>query len=393
MRIAELTSYQVRVPLRKEFKHASHTRRHSDNLLVRCRLADGTEGWGEGVPREYVTGETAEGAMRQMAETPWAEQVDLDCDGWEDVIDLCLGLQPRVAGEDPRGCRSNSVRCAVELSILDAYGRLWGDPLSSVTHRFETAAPVRGTDLPVRYSGGVTASTPRKEVISALKMRIFGFAHCKVKVGMPSIDDAPRLQRIRRCLGQRMDVRLDANEAWDAGDVVDKLEPLVPFQITCVEQPVPHEQVECLADVRRRIPIPLMLDESLTSLADGETAIRNQLCDLFNIRLSKCGGFLLSLRLAAQAQASGLGYQLGCHPGETGILSAAGRHFASSVAGIRYREGSYDRFLLKDNLTNEDITFGYGGRAPVLRGPGSGVTVDPRALERLAVGCQEHRWD
>ena len=107
-----------------------------------------------------------------------------------------------------------------------------------------------------------------------------------------------------------------------------------------------------------------MLDESLTSLVDAEAAVKSQACDLFNIRLSKCGGFLASLRLAALADAHGLGYQLGCHPGESGILSAAGRHWAASVANIRYLEGSYDRYLFRRLVTNEDITFGYGGRAP-----------------------------
>ncbi|MFW6169222.1 MAG: enolase C-terminal domain-like protein, partial [Planctomycetota bacterium] len=103
-------------------------------------------------------------------------------------------------------------------------------------------------------------------------------------------------------------------------------------------------------------------------------------CDLFNIRLSKCGGFLNSLRLAAFASAAGLEYQLGCHPGESGILSAAGRHFASSLRGIRYLEGSYDRHVLGRLLTHEDITFSYGGRAPALPGPGLGVTVNPAVL-------------
>src|SRR6185312_3817172 len=109
--------------------------------------------------------------------------------------------------------------------------------------------------------------------------------------------------------------------------------------------------------------VPIMLDESLTSMVDAEHAIANKTCDLFNIRLSKCGGFLNSARLAATARAAGLGYQLGCHPGESGILSAAGRHWAHRVANIRYLEGSYDRFLFSKLLTNEDMSFGYGGRA------------------------------
>jgi muconate cycloisomerase len=126
-----------------------------------------------------------------------------------------------------------------------------------------------------------------------------------------------------------------------------------------------------------------MLDESLTSLIDAKTAVAANACDLFNIRLSKCGGFLNCLRLAAYAKANNLGYQLGCHPGESGVLSAAGRHFATSVAGIRYLEGSYDRFLFRRLVTREDITCGRGGSAPALRSPGLGVTIDTAALAQF----------
>src|SRR4051794_24228447 len=61
MRIRSLTAYVVRLPLKRPFKHASTTRHESDNVLIRCELADGTTGWGEGVPRSYVTGETPDG--------------------------------------------------------------------------------------------------------------------------------------------------------------------------------------------------------------------------------------------------------------------------------------------------------------------------------------------
>jgi len=390
MRIAELIYYLVDLPLRKKIAHASHVRKSSRNLLICCRLADGTEGWGEGVPRAYVTGETPDGAFAQLTQTCWAEQLDRDCENWADVIELCSRLRPAVQREDPRRCGANAHRCAVELSLLDAYGHLFSSPVSAVTHCFAPARPVRASLALVQYSGAVTADSAFKEQISALKMRGYGFAHCKVKVGMPATDDQVRMGRLRRWLGRKMEVRIDANEAWDGTEVVSKLEPLLRWDIRCVEQPVPHAQVESLAEVRRRIPIPVMLDESLTSLVDGAAAIRQETCDLFNIRLSKCGGFLDSLRLAAMAHEAGLGYQMGCHPGESGILSAAGRHFATTVRDIRYREGSYDRHLLKRRITHEDMTFGYGGWAPALTGPGLGVKIRRDLLARYTLRRQRH---
>ncbi|MHB8862341.1 MAG: enolase C-terminal domain-like protein [Pirellulaceae bacterium] len=389
MRIVEFTAYIVTLRLRKPFHHASYSRNTSENVFVQCRLADGTQGWGEGVPRPYVTAESPEGVLTQLAATDLAGQFDRDCHTWDDVIALCCHYEPAVLEADPRGCRTNSHRCAVELSILDAYGRIFGEPVSAVTSIFEAGRSVAHPSESVQYSGVVSVSNRATEITSALKTRLYGFRHCKVKVGVSRGNDRARMRRVRRWLGTGRDIRVDVNGAWHPTQVIDEVAPLLQYGISCVEQPVAHEHVAALKEIRQRLQVPVMLDESLTSVTDAESAIRDETCDLFNIRLSKCGGFLNSLRLAALARSAGLGYQLGCHPGESGILSAAGRHFATSVQGIRYAEGSYDRHVLEELLTNEDITFGYGGRAPALRGPGLGVTVNRAALDRSTLRRQQ----
>ena len=388
MRIRSLTAYVVRLPLKRPFSHASATRHDSDNVLIRCELTDGTIGWGEGVPRSYVTGETPAGCLAQLAATPIAEQLEADCNSWPDVIRLCESFQPALDRDDPRGCYGNALRCAIELSLLDAFGRTFGEPISAVAAHFSPAQPVLATATFVRY-GVVIDSGNRGLRRKALVRRAYGFRDCKVKVGTAGDDDAARLRTIRRWSGPRMDLRLDANEAWHADELLDRFEPLRALGISSIEQPVPHEEVWRLAELRKSLRVAVMLDESLTSMADAEAAIAGRTCDLFNIRLSKCGGFLNSLRLAAAANAAGLGYQLGCHPGESGILSAAGRHWATSVASIRHVEGSYDRHLFRELLTNEDMTFGYGGRAPALITPGLGVTVNSRVLSRVSIEQRE----
>ena len=211
-----------------------------------------------------------------------------------------------------------------------------------------------------------------------------------MKVGVANVDDAALLARFRKVVGPAVDLRVDANEAWTCDNLEARWEPLRPFGITSLEQPVPHAQVDGLAALRPRLGVPIMLDESLCSLTDAQRSIERGTCDLFNIRLSKCGGFVNSLKLAALAHSAGLGYQLGCQVGETGILSAAGRHFACSVADLRYLEGSFDRFLVGERLTKEDLTFGRGGWAPALPKPGLGVTIDRDAVRRVTV--REERW-
>jgi muconate cycloisomerase len=397
MRLRALTLIHVAVPLRTAIKHASQERTVSDNLIVRATLANGQLGHGEGVPRPYVTGETIESTFATLASLDVGRHLG-DPSDYAEVVRALADLRLPETEADPRGMAGNAARCALELALLDAYGRHFGASVGTAVH--EAARLPRLSDSirltsprPVRYSGAITADSTRREVISAWKMRLYGFHQVKVKVGVEGQDDARRLARFRRILGQQMDLRLDANEAWHTGELLDRVRPLEPFRPSALEQPVPHEEIDALAELRPRLRIPIMLDESLCGYPDAVRAVERRTADLFNVRLSKCGGLLPSLRILGLANRSGLGVQLGCHPGETGVLSAAGRHLASNAAGFRYVEGSYDRHVLARNIIREEITFGYGGRAGPLSGPGLGVTVDPEVLGDLTVRHQEIRHD
>ena len=110
------------------------------------------------------------------------------------------------------------------------------------------------------------------------------------------------------------------------------------------------------------------------------------MADYFNLRLSKNGGFLATLRLVEFARRHQVRYQLGCMVGETSILSAAGRKFIELVPDIAFAEGSYGRFLLRDDVARPKVQFGLGGTIKPLSGLGWGVTVDASALTRLADG-------
>ncbi|MGH9677068.1 MAG: mandelate racemase/muconate lactonizing enzyme family protein, partial [Candidatus Acidiferrum sp.] len=268
-------------------------------------------------------------------------------------------------------------------AFLDAYGRHFGDSLAKVAQLL--APEIYEAKDHVRYSGAITSARGFKARLAAWAMRIYGFRQVKVKVGMAGYDDAARLRIIRGRVGENLDLRVDANEAWSLEQAVKCIRDLEEFSISSVEQPLSHSSAAVLPELRRAVTVPIMLDESLCGQVDAERAIAGQWCDLFNIRLSKCGGFIPSLRLVQRAYQHGLGCQLGCQVGESAILSAAGRHFACAVVGLRYLEGSYDRHLVRQALGTRDLTFGWGGRAPALAGAGLGVEVDPVALERVTI--------
>jgi muconate cycloisomerase len=307
------------------------------------------------------------------------------CGDFAAATKLAERLKLAAVPGDDRSCQGNAARCALELAVLDAYGKHFRQPVSEVTRLL--APDLYRPEPWVRYSGAITSARAGWKIRAAMwRLWGYGFRQVKVKVGLPGQDDVARFNSIRKAwVARKLSLRVDANEAWSPSEAVERIRQLEPYGITSVEQPVPHSEAAGLAELRRQVRVPIMLDESLCSRIDAERAVEQQTCDLFNLRLSKCGGFIPTLRLAQFARQHGLGCQLGCQIGETAVLSAAGRHFAATVADLRHAEGSYDRHLVREALGTKDITFRWGGWAPAFMEPGLGVTVDPQALQRVTI--------
>ncbi|HMP18240.1 MAG TPA: enolase C-terminal domain-like protein, partial [Gemmatales bacterium] len=299
---------------------------------------------------------------------------------WQEAIEQIESFDFPALQDDDRAMRQNAVRCALELAWLDAWGQYFQQPLSTVTQHL--APELFEPRERVQYSVAITSATGLKLAFQSMTRRWFGFRQCKVKVGIAGQRDADRLRIIRRWM-PRTELRVDANEAWSVAEIPARWQELAPYDITWVEQPVRHEAIAALAKVRSALSMKVMLDESLCSKIDAEHCLQEGWGDLFNLRLSKCGGYLRTLRLAQFAARHRFGCQLGCQVGETAVLSAAGRHFACSVKGLLALEGSFDRWLVREPLSKKDITFGRGGYAPALQRPGLGLELNTDAVERV----------
>ena len=76
MQIHRLTAFHVPIALRKPVRHASHERLGNETLIVRCVMNDGCVGWGEGLPRTYVTGESIQSVWRHLEATDFSQLRD-----------------------------------------------------------------------------------------------------------------------------------------------------------------------------------------------------------------------------------------------------------------------------------------------------------------------------
>jgi len=350
----------AQLPFRFSFGHALAARRSSTNVYVKVTLSDGSTGFGEGVPREYVTGESTDTAQAVLCDAYAPALLGRAVEDAESVAGLLDATA--AAGGAVRG----AAWCAVELAVLDAVGH----KLDTTVRRW--LGPVR---RPVLEYDAVVPFTRRPVLGSiAVAIRLLGIRRVKLKVGRDLDEDVRSLRLMRRLLGGDADIRVDANCAWGVEEALQAIERMRPYAISLVEQPVAAGDLEGLRRLTAECEEDIAVDESLRTEDEARALIGMRACDAFNIRVSKCGGLLSSMRIATLAADAGLTCIVGAQVGESGILSAASRHLAACVAP-RYLEGSAGRLLLKEDLVDERIAPGRGGRARVLDGPGLGVHV------------------
>jgi len=372
-RVDSIDVVTARLPFRFSFGHALAERRDSTNVYVRLLLDDGTVGYGEGVPREYVTGETVESAVTALCERQAPALLGRSLAGPEDVEAAIDDAAPLDATP-----LANSARCALELALLDACGKHFGRPVSA----WLTPSPAPF----VTYDAVIPFASPKKLAAIALVVRALGIRQVKIKVGDDLDRDLHALQLLRRLLGPRADLRVDANCAWASADeALAAIAAMRRLRISAVEQPLPAGDIDGLAAITAGTTEAIIVDESLCTHDDAVALIEARACNAFNIRVSKCGGLLSSMRIARLAMENGLACVVGAQVGESGILSAAGRHLAAAIGSPRYVEGSGGSLLLKEDLTEERVLPARRGRARPFAGPGLGVHVKDAVLERHSI--------
>jgi muconate cycloisomerase len=311
--------------------------------------------------------------VEHLARDLWPAIADRELPTLRDEADLAA-LEAFIPQQEIPGVLSdNASRAALELALFDC-----------VLHRQRMSAtqilcPHRQK---VIYSGVITAGSVDKVLQHTRQMKLVRLKHIKVKVGME--DDVVRLQTIRKALGPDVSLRIDANGAWTLDQAITILNALAPFDIVAVEQPLPRGPVADLVRLKQATPVPLMVDESLVTLADAEELISHRAVDYFNVRVSKCGGLSRSLAIARRAARAGIRVQVGSQVGETAILSAAGRHLAATLEEVAFVEGSYGSLLLTEDVSADGVRFGHHGEAPLLTGPGLGVRVLEDRLHKYA---------
>ena len=346
-------------------------------LLVAAHDDEGRTGWGEAGSAPGVTGESVDGAGDELRRVILPAFLGHRFDSPEAIARALLGCL------DGLSRNQHAAFCAAELALLDLAGHAFGVSVGDLL------GPVRRER--VDYGGVVDTLDAQAVACHARRFARLGIRQIKVTVG-PDLEDNLRLLGIvREIVGPMVELRIDAGCAWDLPETIRQLEAMSEFRLAAVEQPLPASDLQGLRELTATEILPVVADECLAGLDDARRLVDRRACDVFNIRISKVGGLLNAGRIHRCARAAGLECQLGAQSVETGLLSAAGRHYATRAGEVRWLEGSYDGLFVDRLITAPDITIGRGGRATALTAPGLGVTpvspsLDACTLQRFPVG-------
>lgn len=387
-RLVEIQVYPLHLPFRGGFKHAAAKRQGTDTVVAAALLADGTIGYGEGLPRKYVTGETVESVLFNIEDTLANNLQKVEPETFADLLDLADNLP----FTNEQNQIINSARCCVELALLDAYGKYFAGGLAGIAgwmgYGGFASAPdsTRRTIRNIRVSGVLDGSEPAKLAKKLRLMRWYGLRDFKLKVGCEYDQENLELLygKLQRELdAERITLRVDANGAWDVDSAMAMIETLIARQVCCLEQPLAPDDRDHMFTLADLSKLALMADESLITMDDAEYLAENDLVDDFNIRISKNGGLLASVRMAELAAKYDRDITLGAMVGESAILAAAGRQFLQMIPNVKWTEICYSTFLLQEDISFEKMRFGLGGKLVRLRKNGLGIRVDREKITKF----------
>jgi L-alanine-DL-glutamate epimerase-like enolase superfamily enzyme len=159
-----------------------------------------------------------------------------------------------------------------------------------------------------------------------------GFLQLKLRIGVGGFpEDLARLRMLRAHLGPAARLSVDVNGRWNAEAAPAHLGDLAGLRIEYVEQPLPAEDWQELRALSAASPIPIMLDESLSSPSAIARMAAEGTAQLAHLKLAKLGGLDRLMAAAGTLHAAGIGLMVG-QMNEGVISTLAATHAAIALS-------------------------------------------------------------
>ena len=323
MKIKEVQVYKTELKLKEPFRIAPGASILSRNVIVKILTDENIVGIGEGSPSKRVCNETVETNIEFIKAIS------------KDILNLNIFNLEKLREIFSKYPGNPSAKTAFETAVLDIIGKVTGQPIYKLLGGYRNFIE---TDITL------SIKSPEEMAKDAIKAVEKGFRILKVKLGVNPVEDVERIKKIREAVGDKVKIRIDANEGWDRESALWVLDKISEYNIEFCEQPLPAHDLEGLKILKREEIMPIMADESMLSLADLLKLIEEDAVDYVNIKLMKCGGLTAAVDIAHTAETVGVKCMIGCM-GESLVGITAGVHVAQALRNIVFYDLDADLFL------------------------------------------------
>ena len=303
---------EIFIPLARPFKTALRTVNNVEDIVIKIETDTELSGYGEAPPTAVITGDTKGSIVTAIKEfiTPALVGMEIDnLDGIFRKLNTCM-------------VKNTSAKAAVDMAVYDLYAKKHNTPLYKM---------LGGNSSLVETDITISVNPIPEMVAASLDAAAKGYRILKVKVGKEGLKDVERIAEIRKAVGKEIQIRVDANQGWNAKQSVQIIRAMEDrgLNIELVEQPVPAHDFKGMQYVTGNVATPILADESVFSAEDAVNLIQNRAADLINIKLMKTGGIYNALKICDIAELYGVECMIGCMlEGKLSVSAAA--HLAAA---------------------------------------------------------------
>ncbi|MCQ2175801.1 MAG: twin-arginine translocation signal domain-containing protein [Bacteroidales bacterium] len=321
-----LSFFPYEIQLAHTFTVSSYSRKTTPDVQVEIAY-DGFVGYGEASMPPYL-GHTVESVCAFLSKVSLEQFADPFC--VEDILSYVDSLSD---GDAP-------AKAAIDIALHDLIGKLLGQPLFRLWGYNPAKAPATSFTI-----GIDTADVVREKTLEcAGKYRVL-----KLKVGLDN--DEEMVNAIRDVTD--LPLVVDANQGWkDKQKALDEIFWLSSKGVRMVEQPMPYSQIDDIAWITERSPIPVFADEGIQRLCDLPS-IKGVYSGI-NIKLMKCTGLAEARKMIDWARAENMKVMLGCMT-ETSCATTAAAHL-SPAADFADLDGNL--LILNDRFSGMTVVDG-----------------------------------
>jgi mandelate racemase len=296
----------------------------------------------------------------------------------EDATSSIRGEQVRpvaIAAKLARSFALMGVTGAVRMALSGLDAAMW-DALA-VAAGVPLATLLGSAPRPIRAynSCGLGLMEPAAVADEAVRLLDNGFKAVKLRLGYQSLErDLAALDVVRERVGRGVEIMVDYNQALSVEEAILRAQALASHQVTWLEEPIRHDDLEGNARIAAASAIPVQLGENFNGVEGMAAALRAKSCQLVMPDLARIGGVTGWMNAAGLGTAQGLPMSSHLFPEVSAHLLAA----TPTADWLEYVD--WADVILQERLAIVD------GMAVVPDRPGSGMAWDSRAVERYRMG-------